>query len=92
MKLKECVGRSCSCGLWPVLFGGWCEAACEKHDWYYVNSAGSAYSRKWVDQEFLRQCLELSKKGRFKIGKKVASYAMYAVVRIGGGIVWDGAR
>lgn len=81
---------SCDCGIKPLLFGGWCEPACEAHDWHYENSAGSAYSRAWVDKEFLRHCLALAKQGRCQTGKRAASYAMYAIVRATGGIFWDG--
>lgn len=79
-------------GIKPLIFGGWCNEAAKTHDWHYENSACSAYSRKWVDREFLRHCLELAKHGRCKAGKVAASYAMYAIVRATGGIWWDGSR
>lgn len=55
--------------------------------WHQAN-----LSRYEVDRAFLFQLLELAKYGRFKPLKRLQAYGMYGVVRLLGGLFWEGER
>jgi len=81
---------SCECGIKPLLFGGWCEPACKMHDQAYLESATSGFTRAYIDKKFLLDCLMLADKGRCQAGKRLASYAMYRIIRALGWMWWRG--
>lgn len=82
------------CGITPVQFRGWVKDACRLHDKFYTEGsfAQGHFTRKQVDDLFLAQCLELSKKGDYRFAKRVASYAMYGVTRALGWLWWEGKK
>lgn len=77
-------------GISPILFGGWANRAAQQHDYEYERSSTSWHTRKQVDDEFLYNCLAAAERGRFRAGKRAQAYAMYGIVRVVGGIWWDG--
>lgn len=82
------------CGINPLQFRGWVIAACRWHDHSYSEESWQQtnMSRKEVDDAFLVQLLELSKKGDYRFAKRVASYAMYGVTRALGWLWWEGKK
>ena len=64
--------------------------ACKSHDLAYIEGSieQKIFSRKEVDQIFLKQMLELS--GESKL-KKIKAYTYYALVRLFGGMFWEGS-
>ena len=81
--------RCRSCGIFPLVFGGWAEPACKWHDAAYTKGSWAQewMSRKRVDEHFLQLLLELSGSNPLK---RTTSYAMYAAVRAVGGMWWEG--
>lgn len=71
--------------------------ACEVHDHEYVKaeSGEQTKSRKQVDDQFLDQMLTLVayEKNSWKRGLlTVQAYTYYGIVRLVGGLFWDGER
>ena len=64
--------------------------ACKFHDLAYIEGSiqQKIFSRKEVDQIFLKQMLELS--GESKL-KKVKAYTYYGLVRVFGWPFWEGS-
>ena len=65
--------------------------ACKLHDLAYIEGSieQKIFSRKEVDQIFLKQMLELS--GESKL-KKAKAYTYYGLVRLFGGVFWEGSK
>lgn len=77
------------CGITPVTFRGWPQAACVIHDKFYEKGswAEQNLTRAEADAHFLTMLLTIS--GRNPL-KRAAAYAMYGVVRLLGAPYWEG--
>lgn len=81
------------CG-YGITFRGWMKKVCAPHDDAYLQGSDAQkwLSRYDVDRAFLRDALNQSRMGQFKFGKRMFSYLAYGVVRLVGGIFWEGKR
>ena len=81
------------CGVYPFVTSNKDSftKACHQHDLAYIEGSieQKIFSRKQVDQIFLKEMLELS--GQSKV-KRAKAYTYYALVRTFGGLFWEGKR
>jgi len=63
--------------------------ACRWHDLAYIEGSiqQKIFSRKEVDEIFLKQMIELAGESKFQ---KIKAYTYYALVRLLGAVFWEG--
>jgi hypothetical protein len=84
---------SVGCG-YGVTFRGWAAKACGIHDEAYLKGSDAQkwLSRKEVDDAFLRDLKKRAHKTKFPVAALAAAQVMYGVVRLFGGVFWEGKR
>lgn len=77
------------CGIYPLIFHGWMEPACEWHDGAYTEGSWQEnhLTRLQVDDEFFRMCMLLADGDCVK---EAQALACYKIVRAVGWIFWEG--
>ncbi len=77
------------CGIFPFIFHGWMDPACQWHDAAYTEGSWHQQNmtRKEVDDHFLEQCLYLADGVPHKV---MQAYLCYEVVRALGWLWWEG--
>jgi hypothetical protein len=79
------------CGIAPLTFRGWVKESCAMHDKFYVRDSWAQrnLTRREADNRFLLMMLEQS---GGNVAKRAASYVMWGVSRLLGGVFWEGKR
>lgn len=89
--MKDDKNEGCGYG---IVFRGWAKKACMIHDEAYLKGSDAEkwLTRKEVDDALYRDLKAAAYKSKWPNGALVMAGAMYGIVRLVGGLFWEGKK